>query len=85
LDKIARLLPAANPLISTLRSLTWLEAYATAFRYPTPSGRVPAAPQMSRVKAALDGIETLLVRLSEHFGVDLSKEDGTAAITSPVR
>jgi hypothetical protein len=40
---------------------------------------------MSRVKAALDGIETLLVRLSDHFGVDLSKEDGTAAITSPVR
>lgn len=85
LEKTVRRFPAENPLTASIRQLTWLEAYATAFRYPTAAGRVPPAPPMSRVTVALDGIETVLERLVDHFGVDLDRENYPAAVTAAIR
>lgn len=41
LDLLIDLLPDENPFKATLRPLELLTAYATAFRYPTPGGRIP--------------------------------------------
>lgn len=80
-----RRFPAENPLTDSIRQLTWLEAYATAFRYPTAAGRVPPAPPIAKVSVALDRIESMLARLVGHFGVDLVRENQPAEFAGPIR
>jgi HEPN domain-containing protein len=44
LDTMVRGLPADKAFTSDLSDLTWLEAYATAFRYPCTKGGISDAP-----------------------------------------
>lgn len=85
LDKIVRRFPAENPLTDSIRQLTWLEAYATVFRYPTATGRIAPAPPIAKVSVALDRIESMLARLVGHFGVDLVRENQPAEFAGPIR
>lgn len=82
LDKVLRSLPDDNPEKAALVAVTWLEAYATTFRYVQPSGRIPVAPDAARLEQAIRSIETTIARLCAHFGVDLAAEPTEAARTS---
>ena len=84
LDTIVRKLPSDNPDRDVLASISFLEAYATSYRYGTPTGRVPASPSIDRVAVALDRIEAVIAILCAHFGVRLS-EEGAASNTAPRR
>jgi HEPN domain-containing protein len=44
LDKVVRRFPDNHAEKAALKSVVWLEAYATTFRYTLPSGQIPRAP-----------------------------------------
>jgi HEPN domain-containing protein len=73
LDTMVRGLPADNAFASDLLDLTWLEAYATAFRYPRTKGGISDPPPPGKLDEALSKTASLLTRVADHFGVvDLS-------------
>ena len=84
LDKTLRRFPDAHPEKATMSKLVWLEAYATTFRYTLPSGRIPKAPDETKVGQAISEIEELIRRAANHFGVEL-EEDSPAERTIPMR
>lgn len=69
LDTMARQLPEENAFVPVLAGLTWLEAYATAFRYPRTKGGINDPPQSAQIEDALAKITNLLERVAGHFGV----------------
>lgn len=85
LDKFVRRLPDTHPEKSSLHALSWLEAYATTFRYTSPSGAIPKAPDPARLQAAIADIAALIDRVSTHFGIDLQDEGAPAALSAPMR
>ena len=77
LDEIVDLLPDENPLKSHLRTIEYLAAYATTYRYPTAAGRIKAAPTKD-VAEALQAAVTA-------FGVDLERRDSPSENEGPIR
>jgi len=72
-DTMVRGLPAVNAFLSDLSDLTWLEAYATAFRYPRTKGGINDPPRTEQLEDALTKTANLLKKVTDHFGiVDLS-------------
>lgn len=69
LDTMVRGLPADNAFIPDLSDLTWLQAYATAFRYPRTKGGINDAPPAEQLEDALARTASLLKRVADHFGV----------------
>ncbi|MDX8492668.1 hypothetical protein RFN29_13900 [Mesorhizobium sp. VK22B] len=68
-----------------MKSLTWLEAYATTFRYPSPSGQIPRTPDKLKLGEAIDDISKLILRVAAHFEVDLTDESKPAKAVVPMR
>jgi HEPN domain-containing protein len=85
LDKIVRRFPDDHSEKTTLKSLTWLEAYATTFRYTSPLGHVPKAPDESKLAKAIQDTDSLISRTAEHFGVDLNSDQLPARTEAPMR
>ena len=85
LDEMVALLPDENPIKSQLRELQHLGTYATAFRYTTPTGRIPDDPPAENVEAVARKIETALRDAAVRFGVDLDAADTPATRATPIR
>jgi HEPN domain-containing protein len=85
LDEMVGLVPEENPIKSRLRELQHLGAYATSYRYTTPTGRIPADPSRQDVEATAKNIEAVLLEVAGRFGVDLDAIDKPAATSSPIR
>ena len=85
LDEMVSLLPEENPTKVRLRQLQHLSAYATSYRYTTPTGRIPPDPPASEVEATASNIESTLLEVAERFGVDLDATDRPAATSAPIR
>ena len=60
LEILVESLPAGDPWKPRLGTLEHLSAYATAFRYPTPAGRIPAPPEKAVLLNDLHALEALL-------------------------
>lgn len=60
LDILVDELPDSDPWKSRLRPLEIYSPYATTYRYPTPGGRIVAAPDMAQVTKDADAIEALI-------------------------
>lgn len=72
LDEMVDLIPDENPLKEPLRQIEMLSAYATSFRYPTASGRIPRSHgDLTEILALVTKIHADLVA---HFQVDLRSE-----------
>lgn len=71
LETMRRLLPDGNAFRDELASLTWLEAFATAYRYPKTMGAMTPPPDPVRLGAATKSAGTLLARIAAYFEVDL--------------
>lgn len=59
LGALAELLPGEHPWRPDLMAFDRFTSYATALRYPTPGGRLPAPPEpveLARDRAELDGL-----------------------------
>lgn len=85
LDKIVRRFPEEHPEKAALSQLVWLEAYATTFRYTSPSGQIPKMPSAERLEQALQSLAAVLERVVRHFGVDLSDDAIPARTILPMR
>jgi HEPN domain-containing protein len=85
LDEMVSLVPDENPIKPRLRQLQHLSAYATSYRYTTPTGRIPSDPPVTEVEATASNIETTLVEVARRFGVALDAVDQPAANSSPIR
>lgn len=80
-DKI----PDENPLKPMLRAVEHLDAYATAYRYPSPRGRVKPPPTTSELDEDIAKLDALLSELATRFQIDLSKLEGPAGRPAPIR
>jgi HEPN domain-containing protein len=85
LDRMVGAFPNENSFRQPLKAVTWLEAYATTFRYPTPTGRIREPPPPERLNDVLKLLEGLLRDVSVHFAVDLAKDDSPAGHRRPPR
>ncbi len=68
---MVNLLPDANALKERFRKIEHLTSYATSYRYPTPTGRVPATPSPDELARLIDETGDLLGDVAERFGIDL--------------
>ena len=83
-DMVAKV-PDANPVKPLLRALEHPDAYATAFRYPSPSGRIKVPPTGPELDHDIDRIEAALLEVATRFAVDLAHADGPAGTPGPIR
>jgi HEPN domain-containing protein len=85
LDEMVDLVPDENPLKPALREIEELAAYATAYRYPTSSGRIPDAPTGGEFGALAKNVEAALGEAASRFGVDLTRKGSPAGKPGPIR
>lgn len=85
LDEMVDLVPDENPLKPALRDIEELAAYATAYRYPTTSGRIPDAPSGSEIDSLIKKVEAALGEAVSRFRVDLHKKGAPAGKPGPIR
>jgi HEPN domain-containing protein len=77
--------PDENPIKPALRAIEHLAAYATAFRYPSPRGRIRPPPTTAELDADLAKISAALSAVIAAFRVDLLKRDAPAGKPEPIR
>lgn len=69
-----------------LRSIEFLAAFATSYRYPTkPRGRIKPTPPPFELQEAIDKVTAALTEVAAHFGVDLDHPDAPARRSGPLR
>jgi hypothetical protein len=83
-DMVATI-PDENPVKPMLRAIQDLDVYATAYRYPSPKGRVKTPPSPADVDAYIAKIDLALTELAARFAIDLSKLEGPAGNVVPIR
>ncbi|RYE91933.1 MAG: hypothetical protein EOO75_07830 [Myxococcales bacterium] len=85
LDEMIDLIPDDNPVKPLLREIEELSAYATTYRYPTSSGRVPASPGEADMAEQIARVEAALSEVTSRFAVDLSRPGLPAGKPGPIR
>jgi hypothetical protein len=55
-------LPDTHPLKPELMALDRLSVYATATRYPSPTGKLPRAPEPNVIESQIQAVAALLER-----------------------
>ena len=85
LDEMVDLVPDENPLKAALRQVEALTAYATAYRYPTPVGRILPPPSALDFAAVLTRVDVLLEDTASRFGVVLTQQGVPASNARPMR
>ena len=85
LDEMVNVIPDENPLKPALREIEELAAYATAYRYPTPVGRIPDGPPGSELAALIKKVDAVLGEAASRFGVDIAKKGAPATRSKPIR
>jgi len=77
--------PDANPVKPLLRAIEHLDAYATAYRYPSPRGRVKPAPSPADLEQDIANIDRALTEIATRFQIDISRSTGPAGKPDPIR
>lgn len=83
-DMVAKI-PDANPVKALLQAVEHLDAYATAYRYPSPRGRVKPPPSPNQLDDDISKIEAALTEIATRLQIDLSKLEGPAGRPDPIR
>jgi HEPN domain-containing protein len=71
-DMVSKI-PDANPVKPLLRAIEHLDAYATAYRYPSPRGRVKPAPSRAELDLDIANIDRALAEIAARFQIEVSK------------
>jgi HEPN domain-containing protein len=69
IGKLAAELSDAHPLKAELMVLDRLSVYATATRYPSPTGRLPRVPDQARIESEMRAVADLLDRARSFLGM----------------
>jgi hypothetical protein len=77
--------PDENPIKPALRAIEHLAACATAFRYPSPRGRMRAAPAPQDLDADIAKVGAALSAAVAAFQVELTSADAPAGRPRPAR
>lgn len=85
LDEMVDLVPDENPMKAALREIEDLASYATAYRYPTSSGRIPEGPGGRDLQVLLAQVAATLQETAARFDVDLSRKGQPAGRSGPIR
>lgn len=85
LDQMVDDVPDANPIKPLLEAIEELAAFATAYRYPSPVGRIKATPPATDVTMYIKDVEAALNEAVRRFGVDIAKPDAPASMPWPIR
>ena len=85
LEEMVDLVPDENPMKAALREIEELAAFATAYRYPTSAGRIPAAPSGEDLDVLAKKVEAVLSAAAARLGVDLTKKGLPATHPGPIR
>ena len=83
-DMVAKILDV-NPVKPLLRAIEHLDAYATAYRYPSPRGRVKSPPTPAEIDQDIARIGVALTEIVARFQIDLSMPEGPAGKPDPIR
>lgn len=83
LHEMVDLVPDANPLKPALREIESLASYATTFRYPTDSGKIPEPK--GDIDQIIGKVQRVLDACVRCFGVDLTSKDALATRSDPPR
>jgi HEPN domain-containing protein len=67
IGKLAAELPEAHPLRLERMALDRLSVYATATRYPSPTGKLPRAPDLAVIEMETGAVAKLLDRARTHL------------------
>jgi HEPN domain-containing protein len=67
LEELFKRFAADDPWPPRLVPLASYSAYATAFRYPTPGGRIPADPSADTIRRDLVVVRDLIVRARDEL------------------
>lgn len=78
-------IPDANPVKLLLRAIEHLDVYATAYRYPSPRGRVKTPPTPAELDQDIARINAALTELVARFQIDLAMPEGPAGAPKPIR
>ena len=85
LDELVDMIPDENPLKPRLRAIQDLTDYATSYRYPSPKGRIKAAPDKAGFDREADAVQAALDEAVASFGVELHRPDLPAKSARPPR
>ena len=85
LDEMVDAIPDENPIKPLLAAIQHLAAFATTFRYPSPTGKIKPPPSGAQVEADIAKVKEALSQSTAHFGVDLGKPNEPAATPGPIR
>lgn len=85
LDEMVDLVPDANPIKGLLRAIEHLAAFATAYRYPSPAGKVKPAPPAADLATYVREVELALNEAAARLGVALGSPNGPATMPGPIR
>ena len=80
IDTTIRRFPDENPDKAALLKVASLEAYATTYRYPSPTGRIAPGPAAEALRDKIDLLEEVLGALRAHFGVQPGSNDAAINI-----
>jgi len=69
IGRLAAELPETHPLRPELMALDRLSVYATATRYPSPTGKVPRAPEPDVIASEIQAVARLLDRARSLLGL----------------
>jgi HEPN domain-containing protein len=67
IGRLAAELPEAHPLRLELMALDRLSVYATTTRYPSPTGKLPRAPDLAVIEMEIGAVAELLDRARSHL------------------
>ena len=68
IGRLAAELPETHPLRLELMALDRLSVYATATRYPSPTGKLPRAPERGVIASEIQAVAGLLDRARSLLG-----------------
>ena len=85
LDDMVRAVPDTNPMKPLLNAIEHLAAFATAYRYPSPEGKIKATPSAADLAKYIGDVEAALSEAVRRFGVDLTRHSSRATRPAPIR
>ena len=85
LDEFVDLVPNENPMKPALRLIEELAAFATAYRYPGSSGRIPQSPAGPGLDDYIRRVQSALDQAAAGFGVELMDSSQPARSPKPLR
>lgn len=85
LDRMVDELPDMCAVRIDFEKVIDLVAYATTYRYPTPSGRIPDPPSTEEAERFFAGLKSILEKCTLHYQVDVKLDQPVAGRTTPPR